>query len=250
VQSRWSDEEARSFVERYSASGEDLALRVYTSRLVGSDPALVLHGGGNTSVKSTVRDLLGEEVAAIFVKGSGWNLDSIAPEGLPGMRLAGLRHLRRLSALSDEEMVNQQRTHLFRADAPTPSVEALLHAFLPAKFVDHSHADAILALTNRPDGEAVVREVYGERVGIVPYVMPGFALALKAAAVHDAQPGLDGLVLLKHGLFTWGETARESYERHIELVDLAERWLAAPAGRRRQVWTAAPPPADRAALRR
>jgi rhamnulose-1-phosphate aldolase/alcohol dehydrogenase len=135
-------------------------------------------------------------------------------------------------------MVNQQRTHLFRADAPTPSVEALLHAFLPAKFVDHSHADAILALTNRPDGEAVVREVYGGRVGIVPYVMPGFALALKAAEVHDAEPGRDGLVLLKHGLFTWGETARESYESHVELVDLAERWLAA---RERRIWTIAVP---------
>ena len=233
MESRWSDADARSFAERYAPYGEDLALRVYTSRLIGSDPALVLHGGGNTSVKSIFRDLLSEEVPAIYVKGSGWNLDSIAPEGLPGMRLDGLRRLRRLSALSDEEMVNQQRTHLFRADAPTPSVEALLHAFLPARFVDHSHADAILALTNRPDGEAVVREVYGERVGIVPYVMPGFALALKAAEVHDARPGCDGLVLLKHGLFTWGETARQSYERHVELVDLAERWLA---GRSRRSW--------------
>jgi rhamnulose-1-phosphate aldolase/alcohol dehydrogenase len=238
--SRWSAAEARSFAERYAPYGEDLALRVYTSRLIGSDPALVLHGGGNTSVKSAFRDLLGEEVPAIFVKGSGWNLDSIAPEGLPGMRLEGLRLLRGLPALSDEEMVNQQRTHLFRADAPTPSVEALLHAFLPAKFVDHSHADAILALTNRPDGLAVVREVYGERVGIVPYVMPGFALALKAAEVHDAHPGRDGLVLLKHGLFTWGETARESYELHVELVDLAERWLA---GRERRSWRIAAPPA-------
>src|SRR6476660_4920212 len=199
MESRWSDAEARSFAERYAPYGEDLALRVYTSRLIGSDPALVLHGGGNTSVKSIFRDLLGEEVPAIFVKGSGWNLDSIAPEGLPGMRLDGLRRLRGLPALSDEEMVNQQRTHLFRADAPTPSVEALLHAFLPSRFIDHSHADAILALTNRPDGEAVVREIYGERVGIVPYVMPGFALALKAAEVHDAHPGCDGLVLLKHG---------------------------------------------------
>jgi rhamnulose-1-phosphate aldolase/alcohol dehydrogenase len=244
MQSRWSDADARIFAERYAAHGEDLALRVYTSRLVGSDPALVLHGGGNTSVKSTVRDLLGEEVAAIFVKGSGWNLDSIAPEGLPGMRLAGLRRLRHLAALSDEEMVNQQRTQLFRADAPTPSVEALLHAFLPAKFIDHSHADAILAITNRPDGEAIVREIYGERVGIVHYVMPGFALALKAAEVHDAHPGRHGLVLLKHGLFTWGETARESYERHIEMVDLAETWLA---GRNRRTWTVGTPAADPAA---
>ena len=241
MQSRWSAADARAFAERYISHGEDLALRVYTSRLVGSDPALVLHGGGNTSVKSTIRDLLGEEVAAIFVKGSGWNLDTIAPEGLPGMRLAGLRRLRHLPALSDEEMVNQQRTHLFRADAPTPSVEALLHAFLPAKFIDHSHADSILALTNRPDGEALVREIYGDRAGIVPYVMPGFALALKAAEVNDAQADLQGLVLLKHGLFTWGETARESYERHIEMVDLAERWLAV---RSRRTWTVVKAAAD------
>ncbi|HTQ79514.1 MAG TPA: bifunctional aldolase/short-chain dehydrogenase, partial [Thermoanaerobaculia bacterium] len=173
-------------------------------------------------------------------------LDSIAPEGLPGMRLESLRRLRRLAALSDEEMVNQQRTCLFRADAPTPSVEALLHAFLPARFVDHSHADAILALTNRPDGEAVVREVYGERVGIVPYVMPGFALARLAADVHDSRPEVAGLILLKHGLFTWGETARESYERHIELVEEAARWLAA---RPRRIWQIAQPPAsDPAAL--
>jgi rhamnulose-1-phosphate aldolase/alcohol dehydrogenase len=248
VRSRWSDSTARAFVDRYPRAGEDLALRTYASRLIGSDPDLVLHGGGNTSVKSTVADLLGEEVAAIFVKGSGWDLGSIEPEGHPGMRLAGLRRLRALAALSDEEMVNQQRTHLFRADAPTPSVEALLHAFLPPKFIDHSHADAILALTNRPDGEAVVREVYGDRVGIVPYVMPGFALSRRAAEVFDAAPGGDGLVLLKHGLFTWGGTARESYERHIELVDLAERWLA---GNRRRSWAAAPAisePAEMAAL--
>ncbi len=238
MRSRWSDSDARAFVDRYAAAGEDLALRTYSARLIGGDPDLVLHGGGNTSVKSTVTDLLGDEMAAIFVKGSGWDLASIEPEGHPGMRLAGLRRLRALPALSDEEMVNQQRTHLFRADAPTPSVEALLHAFLPAKFVDHSHADAILALTNRKDGEAAVCEVYGEGVGIVRYVMPGFSLALRAAEVFEAAPACQGLVLLKHGLFTWGETARESYERHVELVDLAERWLA---GRRTRSWTAERP---------
>lgn len=244
MKSRWSDEDARSFVERYAAHGEDLALRVYTSRLIGSDPDLVLHGGGNTSVKSTVTDLLGEPVEAIFVKGSGWNLDTIAPEGLPGMRLQGLRRLRALPELSDEEMVNQQRIHLFRSDAPTPSVEALLHAFLPAKFIDHSHADAVLALTNRPDGEAAVREVYGAELGIVPYVMPGFGLALRAAEAFEASPGCIGLVLLQHGLFTWGETARESYERHIQMVDRAERWLAA---RRQKIWTVTPDSGDAAA---
>jgi rhamnulose-1-phosphate aldolase/alcohol dehydrogenase len=253
MQSRWSDTDAQVFLGRYAAAhGEDLALRVYTSRLIGGEPDLVLHGGGNTSVKSTVRDLVGEEVPAIFVKGSGWNLDTIEPAGLPGMRLAGLCRLRRVPHLTDEEMVNQQRTHLFRADAPTPSVEALLHAFLAPKFIDHSHADAVLALTNRPDGEAVVREVYGERVGIVSYVMPGFALAGHAADVADAHPGgapYDGLVLLKHGLFTWGETARASYELHIELVDLAERWLAAHKKRGLTLSVPARPDAAAAAAR-
>lgn len=249
MRSRWSDEEARAAIARWEASGEDLALRVYTSRLIGVEPDLVLHGGGNTSVKSTVRDLLGEEVEAIFVKGSGWNLDTIEPAGLPGMRLAALRRLRRLERLSDEEMVNQQRTNLFDASAPTPSVETLLHAFLPAKFIDHSHADAVLALTNRPDGEAVVREVFGERIGVVPYVMPGFALAKHAAEVAEATPGCEGLVLLKHGLFTWGETARESYERHVERVDLAERWLAARRRPRLTIDLAGSEAAEEAAAR-
>ena len=250
MQSRWSDADAQVLLDRYAAEhGEDVALRVYTSRLIGAEADLVLHGGGNTSVKSTVRDLVGEEVPAIFVKGSGWNLDTIEPAGLPGMRLEGLCRLRRVPHLSDEEMVNQQRIHLFRSDAPTPSVEALLHAFLQPKFIDHSHADAVLALTNRPDGEAVVREVFGGRVGIVPYVMPGFSLAHRAADVADAHPGSDGLVLLKHGLFTWGETARRSYELHVELVDLAERWLAARRRRGLTVSVPARPDAAAAAAR-
>ena len=162
MQSRWSDQEARRFVERYASSGEDVALRVYTSRLIGSEPALVMHGGGNTSVKSVHRDLFGDSIEAIYVKGSGWNLDSIEPPGLPGLDLEYLRRLRSLPSLSDEEMVNQLRSHLFDAAAPNPSVETLLHAFLPAKFVDHSHADAILAVTNQKRGEEFVREALGD----------------------------------------------------------------------------------------
>ena len=224
--SRWSDAEARASIERYAESGEDVALRVYTSRLIGGDASLVLHGGGNTSVKTMGRDLLGEELAAIHVKGSGWDLGSIEPAGLPGLHLERLLRLRRLDALSDEAMVNQLRTNLFDAVAPTPSVETLLHAFLPAKFIDHSHADAFLALTDRADGDAVLAEVLGDAVAIVPYVMPGFALAKRAAEIAETNPGKIGLALAKHGLFTWGESARESYERHIELIDRAERWLA------------------------
>jgi len=226
MQSRWSDDDARAFRERLAASGEDLALRVYTSRLIGQDPDLVMHGGGNTSVKIRRKDVLGEETEAICVKGSGWDLDSIEPAGLPAMRLEPLRALRRLEALSDEEMVNQQRTNLFDATSPNPSVETLLHAFLPHKFIDHSHADAILALTNQPNGEQLVRDALGDKVAIVPYVMPGFALAKLAAEVFERDPKVEAMVLLKHGFFTFADDARTSYERHVAYVDRAERFLA------------------------
>ena len=232
MQSRWSDRDARGFVERYAHFGEDVALRVYTSRLIGAEPMLVMHGGGNTSVKSVHRDLFGEDVEAIYVKGSGWNLDSIEPPGLPGLELVPLLRLRNLDALSDEEMVNQLRLRLFDAASPNPSVETLLHAFLPAKFIDHSHADAILALTNQERGAAFVRDALGDRVAIVPYVMPGFELAKVAADVMDENPEAEAMVLDLHGLFTWGATARESYERHIEYVTLAEAFLEHCAGRR------------------
>ncbi|MHC4839649.1 MAG: bifunctional aldolase/short-chain dehydrogenase [Planctomycetota bacterium] len=226
MESRYSEQEAADFCSRFSDVNEDIALRVYTSRLIGSDPSLVMHGGGNTSVKSTFTTVLGTELPALFVKGSGWNLDAIAPAGLPGLDLEYLKTLRALDSLGDTEMVNQLRTHLFDASSPNPSVETLLHAFLPHKFVDHSHADAILAITNRPDGEALVREIFGGRIGIVPYVMPGFELAKVCANVYEAGPEVDGLILLNHGLFTFGDTAKISYERHIELVTMAEDWLA------------------------
>ena len=226
MKSRWIDAEAREFVDRYAARwGEPLALRVYTSRLIGSDPDLVMHGGGNTSVKVAQRNLLGDEVEALCVKGSGWDLDSIEPPGFPALDLAWLRRLRKLESLSDEEMVNQLRTHLFDASAPNPSVETLLHAFLPHTFIDHTHADAILALTNQPDGTALVREALGGNVVVVPYVMPGFKLAKLAAEMFEGMPSARGMVLLKHGLFTFAPTARESYERTIELVDRAEALL-------------------------
>lgn len=248
MKSLYRDDEAAEYVRRYAHVAPELALRVYTSRLIGRDPALVMHGGGNTSVKGTQRTLLGEHAPAIFVKGSGSNLDAIEPAGLPGLDLEYLRRLRALEKLGDEEMVNQLRTHLFHADAPNPSVETLLHAFLPHRFIDHSHADAILALTNRPDGEALCRRVFGKRVGIVPYVMPGFALARLCAEVFERDPGVEGLVLLKHGLFTFGDTARESYDRHIALVTEAERQLAREAESGRKLTLSFDAPADAATL--
>jgi rhamnulose-1-phosphate aldolase/alcohol dehydrogenase len=227
MKTRWSDSEAKDFVARYAAKGvnEELALRVYTTRLLGSDPKLVLHGGGNTSVKTTARDLLGEEVDVICVKGSGWDMGNIEPAGLPAVRLAPLRRLRVLEKLSDEDMVNFQRVNLLDSTAPNPSVETLLHAFLPHKFIDHTHSTAVLAITDQPDGEKLAREIYGKRVAYVPYTIPGFALAKSVAEIFDKNPDVEGLVLLQHGIFTFAETAKDAYERMIEFVTMAENRL-------------------------
>ena len=224
MQSRWSDTEAQDFVTRYAPKGinADLAVRTYTTRLLGSDPRLVLHGGGNTSVKTVMKDMLGEDVEVICIKGSGWDMGSIAPAGLPAVRLEPLRKLRALPKLSDEDMVKFQRINLLDSASPNPSVETLLHAFLPHKFIDHTHSTAVLALTDQPDGEAVVREVYGDRVAYVPYTIPGFALAKSVADVFDKNPKVEGLVLLQHGIFTVGATAEQAYSRMIAFVTMAE----------------------------
>ncbi|MCP5411576.1 MAG: bifunctional aldolase/short-chain dehydrogenase [Alphaproteobacteria bacterium] len=228
MQSQWSDKDAADYVARYAGQGvnEDLALRVYTTRLLGRDPKLVLHGGGNTSVKTVVKDQLGEDVEVLCVKGSGWDMGNIEPAGLPAVRLAPIRKLRALDAMSDEAMVNFQRINLLDAGAPNPSVETLLHGFLPHKYIDHVHSTAVLSLIDQPDGEALAREVYGDRVAYVPYVMPGFALAKAVADIFDANPGVEGLILLQHGIFTMGETADQAYGRMVEFVSLAEERLA------------------------
>ncbi len=233
MQSLWSDRDAEAARARYGAAGvaAELALRVYTTRLLGAEPRLVLHGGGNTSLKTQARDLLGREVEVLRVKGSGWDMASIEPQGLPAVRLGPLRELRALAALSDEDMVNAQRGNLLDSNAPNPSVETLLHAFLPHKFIDHTHANAVLALADQPEGEALCREVYGRRAAVVPYIMPGFALAKKAAEVYEEDPEVEGLILAKHGIFSFGATAREAYERMIALVTRAEERLAHGANR-------------------
>jgi rhamnose utilization protein RhaD (predicted bifunctional aldolase and dehydrogenase)/NAD(P)-dependent dehydrogenase (short-subunit alcohol dehydrogenase family) len=227
MKSGWVDSEAQAAIDRYAARGigRDLAARVYTTRLLGRDPKLVLHGGGNTSVKTIVPDLLGEEVAVLCVKGSGADMAVIEPAGLPAVRLDRLRKLRARTELTDEDMVRVQRENLIEPAAPNPSVETLLHAFLPHRFVDHTHANAILSLVDQPDGEAICTDLYDGRMSVVPYVMPGFALAKMAADVYDAKPDVEGLVLHKHGIFTFGDSARDAYERMIALVTLAEERL-------------------------
>ncbi len=227
MKSQWNDRTAQEMVAAYAETGvgSDIALRVYTTRLLGRDSLLVLHGGGNTSVKTRSSDDLGEAHDVIAVKGSGADMADIEPWGLPAVKLAPLRRLRALETLSDEAMVNVQRLNLLDSSAPNPSVETLLHAFLPHKFVDHTHAASVLALVDQRDGEALVREVYDGRMGIVPYIAPGFGLAKAAAEVFEAKPDVEGLILHKHGIFTFGESAREAYERMIEMVSLAESRL-------------------------
>jgi rhamnose utilization protein RhaD (predicted bifunctional aldolase and dehydrogenase)/NAD(P)-dependent dehydrogenase (short-subunit alcohol dehydrogenase family) len=226
MQSAWTDRDAEAAVARYEKLGRDVGLRVYTTRLLGQDPRLVLHGGGNTSVKTTIADLNGENVEVLCVKGSGWDMGTIEPAGLPAVRLAPLLKLRAREKLSDEDMVRLQRANLIDPASPNPSVEALLHAFIPHKFIDHTHSTAVLALTDQPDGESLCREAYGARVGYVPYLMPGFGLARAAAQMFDADPSVEGLVLVKHGIFSFGADARQAYERMIALVTLAEERLA------------------------
>lgn len=218
--SLWSDQEAAKFVG-------DLALRVYSSRLLGRDKTLVLHGGGNTSVKIKERNLLGDEETMLYVKGSGWDLERIETGGFSPVRLDHCVALAALPTLSDPQMVNELRTHMSRADAPTPSVEAILHAILPYKYVDHTHADVVITLCNTPDGERRIRDLYGDEVVVIPYVMPGFDLARLCSKLFPRTPGsqLKGMVLMNHGIFSFGDTAKQSYERMIELVARAESAL-------------------------
>ena len=220
MKSRWSDAEAAEF------SGP-LGARVYTSRLLGRDKSLVLHGGGNTSVKLTEKDVFGVERDVLYVKGSGSDLETINTAGFAPLPLAYLQKLPRLPALSDAQMLNELNTHVLRAGAPTPSVETLLHALLPHNYVDHTHADAVLAISNAPDGEKRLREIYGERAAVMPYVMAGFNLAAHCAREFPKQATgkTVGMVLVSHGIFSFGADARESYERMIELVSMAEEYL-------------------------
>jgi rhamnose utilization protein RhaD (predicted bifunctional aldolase and dehydrogenase)/NAD(P)-dependent dehydrogenase (short-subunit alcohol dehydrogenase family) len=222
MKSLWNDQEASQYQG-------DLALRVYTSRLLGRDKSLVLHGGGNTSVKIAEKNILGQNETLLYVKGSGWDLESIDKPGFAPVRMSHLLALAKLERLSDPEMVNELRTHMTNANAPTPSVEAILHAILPYKFVDHTHADAVVTITNTPDGLKHIKEIYGDTVVIIPYIMPGFDLARLCAIEFEKQRNAKtiGMVLLNHGIFSFGENAKESYERMIYLVNQAEEFLKA-----------------------
>ena len=227
MKNRWSDAEARRWIQKGRALGlpEDVSLRIYTTRILGEDPELVLHGGGNTSVKTVLPDALGRETEVICVKGSGWDMAKIQAAGLPALRLDLLRELRGVPEMDDVRMMKYLRGALLDPGAVNPSVETLLHAFLPHKFIDHTHANAVLAVVNQPDGEKICRRIYGDRLVVVPYIMPGYPLAHVAIRYFESRPDAEGMILLHHGIFTWGETAKEAYEKMIRFVGMAESFV-------------------------
>jgi rhamnose utilization protein RhaD (predicted bifunctional aldolase and dehydrogenase)/NAD(P)-dependent dehydrogenase (short-subunit alcohol dehydrogenase family) len=226
MRDRWDGEAAAAL------AGDPLGLRVYSSRLLGQEPYLVLHGGGNTSVKLRGEDFFGDPVDLLYVKASGSDLASIRREDFAALRMDALGRLAELGQLTDRDMQRVQRAAMLDPTGPAPSVEAILHAIIPGRFVDHTHADLVVALSNLDHGPARVREVLGPRVRVVPYVMPGFALARRVRELtRDTDwSGLDGIVLVGHGVFTLGADARESYDRMIRLVSAVEGWFDAHAG--------------------
>lgn len=226
--SRWSDDEARRAIDRWGPMvGEAVALRLYSARLLGADRTLVLHGGGNCSLKAEHRDVFGRSVLALFVKASGADMATLTPEQLPALELTGLQRLLDAPSLDDAALGNELRRLAYQADAPIASIESPVHAVLPHACVDHSHADMVLAITNRKDGVELIRECLGDAVAIIPYVRPGLDLARAVAAAWQRQPRAEGMVLLHHGLITFGDDARTSYERHVRLTEACERFVAA-----------------------
>jgi rhamnose utilization protein RhaD (predicted bifunctional aldolase and dehydrogenase)/NAD(P)-dependent dehydrogenase (short-subunit alcohol dehydrogenase family) len=225
MQNSWKKSEAERIKNEFGLhSGNDVAICTYVSRLIGREPDLVLHGGGNTSVKTLTPNIFGEQCSTIFVKASGFDLAKISPDGFSAIDLERAKRLRSLPDLSQDEMNKQLRIHLLDPNAPMPSVEAFLHAFIPAKFIVHTHPATILGLTNQPDASRVVNEVFGNDVVSVPYIRAGFGLAKQAADAFDQNPKAKGMILLQHGLVTWGETAEEAYEATINLVNKAEQY--------------------------
>lgn len=241
MESRWNQSELDVLTAALAKKGvnKDLAVRTYTTRILGQEPLLVLHGGGNTSVKTKARDALGAEYEVLCVKGSGWDMGAIEPQGLPAVELKPLAALARLSELSDEELVAAQRRLLLDPYAPNPSIEAVMHAVIPHKHVDHTHANAILSLTNQPDGEKIIRDLFPD-AAVVPYVMPGFVLAKAVCRCLDENPGAKQIILMNHGIFTFNDDPRQSYDDMVRLCGAAEKRLA---GGRPQPFAAARLPA-------
>ncbi|MDI6686665.1 MAG: bifunctional aldolase/short-chain dehydrogenase [Desulfobacterales bacterium] len=223
MKSLWNDNEAESFLD------DPLELMVYTSRLLGRESSLVLHGGGNTSLKAKIKNLFGDIEEVLYIKGSGWDLKTIQAAGFAPVKLETLKRMVKLESLSDTDMLRLQKNAMIDHLAPNPSVEAILHAIIPFKYVDHTHADAVVTITNNEKGKRLIREIYKDSVLIVPYAMSGFILAKK---VYEMTSNINwneikGIILMNHGVFTFSDNAKESYKQMINLVSLAEDYLQA-----------------------
>ena len=225
MKNKWNSFEANKYISHYKKNKitKELALRIYTTHLLGRDKSLVLHGGGNTSLKTYAKNIFKQEINVMHIKGSGWDMGSIDHSGMPAVELEPLLKTKKLNKLNDFDMVNLQRKCLVNSQAPNPSVETLLHAFLPFKYVDHTHASAILGLIDQPNDIKVCKAAFGNQVGIVPYIIPGFDLAKLSYKIFSKNKNVIGLILLKHGIFTFGNSAKESYDRMIKLVAIAEK---------------------------
>ena len=225
MRNEWSNAKSREYTRKYKNLGfsKDMALRVYTTRLLGRNKELVLHGGGNTSVKTTIKDIDGKKYEVLCVKGSGWDMADIEPPGLPAVKLEPLLSLKKKKYLSDEDMVAYQKRNLIDIKSPNPSVETFLHAFLPFKYVDHTHADAVMNITNRPGGLNFCKKVFGNKVSVVPYVMPGFMLSKKIHEIYSKNPNINCLILMNHGIFTFANDCKEAYDLMIKYVTKAEK---------------------------
>ena len=228
MKSLWNNKTAFKYISEYKKKNinKDLALRIYTTHLLGKNPKLVLHGGGNSSVKSQGKNLFNKNVNLIYVKGSGWDMSNLNEHGMPGLELDPLLESKKLNTLKDIDMVNYLRSNLINSNSPNPSVETLLHAYLPFKFVDHTHSNAFLSILNQPNSQAIIKKIFGKKIGIVPYIMPGFSLAKECAKIFKKDKTVQGLALINHGIFTFGDTAKQSYERMINFVTDVENYIS------------------------
>lgn len=226
MQNLWSDAELKNLAQEFSLERPELVERLYASRLLGKEPALILHGGGNSSLKAPGKNVFGDELECIYVKASGFDMAQLSPAGLPGLGLEGLKQLERLEELDDVTMTNEVRRHLLDPQAANPSIETLVHAWIPAASVDHTHADAVLILSCQEGGKQLLEETFGPDFPVLEYAVAGFPLAKAIAQAVKQHPNAKGLVLMHHGIITWGENAKASYAAMIEAVSQAEAKIA------------------------
>ena len=241
MRSRWNEAEANEL--------HGLDLLVYVSRLVGAETSLVIWGGGNTSIKTRERDHRGRDIAVLRVKGSGSDLKSVQKKHFPGVRMDDIAALLGRDEMGDEEMVSYLAHALQEPAGVRPSIETLLHGFLSAGAIVHTHADAVVSLTNNDRAHDTVEGVYGKDVIALPYRRPGFRISRDVADAIRDRPDAKALLLERHGTITWGATVREAYEGTIELISRAEAAIA-ERKRGRRIFGGARTPVREAPARR